>query len=304
MFLRLYSYFILCFDIAFFVANTLLAMFQAVISFFNPPPKRDLTGEIALVAGAGRALGKELAILLGDVGALVICVDVDESCNEATANLINARRGKAFPFNCDLTKQDEVWAMVARVATEVGPITMLFHCAGLPSPRSLVEDSPPVEATLKLGVTSYFWLLDAILPTMKKTNRGHLVFLTSVAGLSSAKHQTPLSVCQFGVQGLFESVAEELRMTRHRDIHVSIAHIYPFIVSDDLESDIRQRIPSYFGTIKATDAARQILDGVRRNQMEISVPKYFLYLGNVLRMLPRKSTVLLRELLDTGVDFG
>jgi all-trans-retinol dehydrogenase (NAD+) len=140
---------------------------------------------------------------------------------------------------------------------------------------------------------------------MKKINRGHLVFLTSVAGLSSARHQTPLSVCQFAVQGLFESVAEELRMTRHKDfINVSIAHIYPFIISDDLQNDIRWRIPSYFGTIRAIDAAKQILDGVRRNQIEISVPKHFLYLGHVLRMLPRQSTILLRELLDTGVDFG
>lgn len=43
------------------------------------------------------------------------------------------------------------------------------------------------------------------------------------------------------------------------------------------------RIPSYFGTIPAEDAAKQILDGVRRNYVEFSVPGYILYLGNISR---------------------
>lgn len=64
------------------------------------------------------------------------------------------------------------------------------------------------------------------------------------------------------------------------------------------------RIPSYFGTITPSQAAAAILDSVRRNYYEASVPKHLLYLGHLLRILPRKATVLIRDLLDTGVDFA
>lgn len=139
---------------------------------------------------------------------------------------------------------------------------------------------------------------------MKKQEHGHIVLLTSVAGLSGIKHQMPLSVSQFAVQGIFESLSEELRIARYHElIKTTIVHIYPFIVSDDLEKDIRLRIPSYFGRIRAQDAAKKIL-GVRRNFIEISIPSYLLYIGHAIRLLPRHSIFMLRELLDTGVDFG
>lgn len=140
---------------------------------------------------------------------------------------------------------------------------------------------------------------------MKERRHGHIVLLTSVAGISGIKHQMPLNVAQFAVQGIYESLTEDIRISRLQNfIQTTIVHIYPFIVSDDLAADIRLRIPSYFGTIKAQQAAKSIIDGVRRNYMEISIPGYLLNIGHMLRILPRRAVFMLRELLDTGVDFG
>lgn len=140
---------------------------------------------------------------------------------------------------------------------------------------------------------------------MKENRNGHIVFLTSVAGISGTKHQMPLSVSQFAVQGLFESIVEDLHIEKlHKFINTTIVHIYPFIISDDLAKDIRLRIPSYFGKINANEAAKKILDGVRRNYMEISIPAYLYYVSHFLKLIPRKASFMFRELLDTGVDFG
>lgn len=140
---------------------------------------------------------------------------------------------------------------------------------------------------------------------MRKQEYGHIVLLTSVAGLSGNKHQMPLSVSQFAVQGIFESITDDNRLSRCQDtVRTTLVHIYPFIVSEDLADDIRLRIPSYFGVINASLAATQIIEGVRRNYMEISIPGYLLYLGHIVKLLPRRAIYMLRELLDTGVDFG
>lgn len=143
---------------------------------------------------------------------------------------------------------------------------------------------------------------------MQKARRGHIVVLSSVAGLSGGA-RVPLSTAQFAVQGLAESLHMEFRRT-NSNIITTLVHVYPFIVGPEVARDIRlrylpdhcfaillkniykvinkvlnNRIPSYFGTMPASDAARRILDGVRRNYAEFSVPGYLLYLGHLLRLV-------------------
>ncbi|CAH0724543.1 unnamed protein product, partial [Brenthis ino] len=63
-------------------------------------------------------------------------------------------------------------------------------------------------------------------------------------------------------------------------------------------------IPGYFGTITPTKAAECILDIVLRNNVEASIPTRLLFLGRLLRLLPRNAIVHIRDFLDTGVDFA
>lgn len=142
------------------------------------------------------------------------------------------------------------------------------------------------------------------MPHMKAKCKGHLVFLTSVAAISGFTQQLALSVSQFAIQGLYESVVEELRVAKlDRIIKTTLVHIYPFIVSENLENDIRLRVPGFFGSIRADKAADAIIDGVRKNKTEISIPKYCLLISHILKIFPRRITLMLRDFLDTGVDF-
>ncbi|KOB69455.1 Epidermal retinal dehydrogenase [Operophtera brumata] len=277
MLLRLYSFCILMIDIAWVVVNAVCAVFQAGYELFRPPPMKSLKRENALVIGSGRGVGRELAIQLADLGAIVLCVDQNKVNNEETVECIKRRGGTAYLYTCDITKKENVQKLAAQVKKDLGFVGMLFYCCGIPN---------------------------HFLPEMKAKNHGHIIALTSVAGLSYIKNQMPLSVAQFAVQGLAESLMEDLRVNKIDGVHVTLTHIYPFIVSEDMPDLVRLRIPSYFGTITPVEAARSILESVRRNFPEASVPKHLLCLGHLLRVLPRKATVLIRDLLDTGVDFA
>lgn len=305
MLLRLYSFIILIFDVAWVMVNAVCAVLQACYELFRPPPMKSVRLETVLVIGSGRGVGREIAIQLADLGAIVLCVDQNKVTNEDTVNVIKRRGGSAALYTCDITKKENVQALAAQVKKDLGFVSMLFYCCGIPSPRSLLTQPPQdIHLTLDLTLTSYFWLIDHFLPDMKAKNHGHIVALTSVAGLSYLRDQMPLSVAQFAVQGLAESLMEDLRVNKIDGVHVTLTHIYPFIVSDKSPDIVRLRIPSYFGTITPVAAAESILDSVRRNYPEASVPKHLLCLGHLLRVLPRKATVLIRDLLDTGVDFA
>ncbi|XP_068626719.1 epidermal retinol dehydrogenase 2-like isoform X2 [Battus philenor] len=303
MLLRSYSLCILVVDVVWVVVNTNYAILQAIYGFFNPPQLKSLHLETALIIGSGRGVGRQIAIQLADQGAIVLCVDKNVTNNEDTVKYIKSRGGTAYIYECDIIRKENVTTMSEQVKDDVGFVSMLFYCCGIPSPRSLMTEPPQdIHETLDLTLTSYFWLIEQFMPEMKARNHGHIVALTSVAGLSYIKDQMPLSVAQFAVQGLAESLMEHLRINKTNGVYVTLTHIYPFIVEES--SNLRLRISSYFGTITPEKAAKSILDSVRRNYPEASVPKHLLYLGHILRILPRKATVLIRDLLDTGVDFA
>lgn len=139
---------------------------------------------------------------------------------------------------------------------------------------------------------------------MKANCKGHIIFLKSVAAISGSTQQLALSVSQFAIQGLYESVVEELRVAKlNKIIKTTLVHIYPFIVNEDRENDIRLRVPGLFGSIRADKAAEAIIDGVRKNKTEISMPKYCLIISHVLKVFPRSITLMLRDFLDSGLDF-
>ncbi|XP_023936022.2 epidermal retinol dehydrogenase 2-like isoform X2 [Bicyclus anynana] len=303
MLLRGYSLCVLMVDTMWVIINAMYAILQAVYEVFSPPPKKSVENEMALVVGAGRGVGREIAIKLAQLNAKVICVDNNEVNNTKTVAYIKGNGGAALSYICDITKKKNVDNLAKQIKNELGFVSMVFYCCGIPSPRSLMTEPPQdIHDTLDLTLTSYFWIIDNFMEDMKVKNHGHIVALTSVAGLSYIKHQKPLSVAQFAVQGLAESLMEDLRVNKITGVHVTLMHIYPFIVEDS--SELRMKIPSYFGTITPEKAADSILDSVRRNYPESSVPKHLLFLGHLLRILPRKATVLIRDLLDTGVDFA
>ncbi|ETN59918.1 dehydrogenase/reductase SDR family member 8 [Anopheles darlingi] len=303
MILRLYASLIFCWDILIILVQLFLTLLKSLFHLVRPPKAKSLTGEVAAVIGSGRGVGYDLALQLAALGVKVACIDINTTDNDLLVRKIQAAGGTACAIECDVTDKAAVGKMVATVERNFGTISMLLHCCNVPSARSLVTEPPPIEFTLNLGVISHFLLLEAVLPKMKKVSHGHIVFLTSVAGVSGLKHQMPLAVSQFAVQGLYESTLEELRIEKRlHTIHTTLVHIYPFIITDHCLNDIRLRISSAFGRIKSDDAAQRIIAGVRRNDLEISIPGYLLFLSHLLRLLPRRATLLLRELIDTGLD--
>ncbi|XP_076168924.1 17-beta-hydroxysteroid dehydrogenase 13 isoform X1 [Ptiloglossa arizonensis] len=306
MLLKLYSLFILILDLVTLLTGIFFAILIALYRTFRPPPLKSLHGEVAMVVGAGRGIGRELAIHLCQLGVSVACVDINaENCN-VTVQKASQGLEIARTYICNVTNKNEVVRTVNTIKSELGKITMLFHCCSIPSPRALIQDRPEIRHTIDLTVISHFWLLETVLPCMEHIGKGHIVVLSSVAGLSGGAtggSRVPLSTAQFAVQGLAESLHTELRHS-NSNIIITLVHVYPFIVGAEAARDIRFRIPSYFGTMPAAEAAKQILDGVRRNYAEFSVPGYLLYLGHILRILPKEASFMLRDLLDTGVDFG
>lgn len=88
-----------------------------------------------------------------------MCVDKNVANNEDTVKTIKNKGGTAYIYECDIIKKDNVNTMSAQVKKDIGFVSMLFYCCGIPSPRSLMTEPPQdIHETLDLTLTSYFWV--------------------------------------------------------------------------------------------------------------------------------------------------
>nr|CAD7261938.1 unnamed protein product [Timema shepardi]CAD7570237.1 unnamed protein product [Timema californicum] len=265
MFSRLYFLFVLFYDVVHLIIGSAYAILESLFQFAKPPKMKSLEGEIALIVCASGGIGREFAVQLAALGVEVICWGVDEedileAAREAKA--INDNTGKAHSYLCDLMDRNKVLQTAQRIKKEIGEVTILINCCNIPTPETLSACvTQEIRKTMDVSIMSHFWLLESFLPSMIDGNNGHIVALSSVAGLTGVKNQAALCASQFAVQGLVESLSEELRVNRCNGIHITLAHIYPLVVSHQLTS----KTP--------------------------------------FRILPRKVSIMFRELLDVGVDF-
>ncbi len=148
-----------------------------------------LAGKIALVAGAGSVgpgwgNGKAVAVLFAREGASVFALDIDADAIAETARIIEDEGGLVATMTCDVTRANEVEAMVAACTERFGRIDILHNNVGGSSPGGPVE-MPEVEwqAQLDFNLTSAFLTCKHVLPVMKTQGNGAIVNVSSVAGM-------------------------------------------------------------------------------------------------------------------------
>ena len=91
---------------------------QSFIHLILPPKDANLSGEVAIVTGAGHGIGRELALQLSLEGVKVVCWDINEASVKETCKLIEEQNGTAWAFKCDVSNRQEVIAVSQKTRYE------------------------------------------------------------------------------------------------------------------------------------------------------------------------------------------
>ena len=139
-----------------------------------------LTGCVALVTGAGRGIGRGIALAFAEAGADVVCAARTRADLEATAGEVRARGRRALVVPCDVMQTEALEALVAASVTEFGRLDLLVNNAGGTGPRAALATSERFfENALRFNVTSPFLLTRLAVPEMLKTGGGAVVNISS-----------------------------------------------------------------------------------------------------------------------------
>ena len=136
---------------------------------------------------------------------------------------------------------------------------------------------------------------------MIEKNRGHIVCLSSVAGLCGLNNLVPYCASKFAVRGIMEAMFEELRADP-RGLNIKFTSIYPYMVDTGLCKKPKMRFENAMRLVTPAEAADSIIDAQRRGYLEQSIPSYLQYLNCYTRLFPLKAANLLRDFLGSGVE--
>jgi len=279
-----------------------IAVVESVYNTFAAP-ESDVSGEIVLITGAGHGMGKELALQYSALGAKVVCWDINENLNLETVNLIKSKGRKAFGYTVDVTDRQKVLAAGSAVIKEVGPVTILINNAGImPSHELLKHTEEEIRKTVEINLVAHFWMFQAFLPKMIEANRGHIVALSSMAGIMGFKNLVPYCGTKFAVRGVQEALSEELRCTTNGRSNIKFTTIFPYMVDTGLCKNVTIRFQNLMPMVTPENAAAAIISAQRRGIQEMSIPSYMFYLNVYCRIFPNKANYLLKDFAEAVVE--
>ena len=170
---------------------------------------KDLEGEIALVTGASRGIGKAIAEQLAAQGATVIGTATSDGGAENITGYLSASGGKGMCLN--VTDADSIASVMKSITDEFGPVSILVNNAGITKDNLLMmmkEDQ--WNDIIDTNLTSIYRLSKAVVRTMMKARKGRIINIASVVGLTGNPGQTNCSATKAGMLGFTKSLAREI----------------------------------------------------------------------------------------------
>ncbi len=164
------------------------------------------------MTGAGKGIGKAIAVALAQEGAHVGLVARTEKDISAVAKEITALGVKTSVATADVSNRAEVEAAVAKVQQDLGPIDILINNAGTATFGKFLELEPEAwEHQIRVNVFGVYYTTRAVLPQMIERKAGDIVNISSTAGKSGSPVTSAYSASKFAVFGLSESLMQEVR---------------------------------------------------------------------------------------------
>ena len=173
---------------------------------------QSLAGKTALVTGAGKGIGKAIAIALAQEGAHVGLIARTKKDLLAVAEEIKSLGVKVFIATADMADRFAVEAAIDTIQNELGSIDILINNAGTAAFGKFLELEPEVwENMIKVNLFGVYYATRAVLPQMIERKTGDIINISSTAGKTGNALTSAYSASKFGVFGLSESLMQEVR---------------------------------------------------------------------------------------------
>ncbi len=214
--------------------------------------KNKLQGEVALVTGASRGIGRSIALALAEQGVHVALLARSAEALKAVAAACAGFGVRTMPLVCDVQDRGAIARAVSAAHQELGGISYLINNAGILDYSHVADaDMPTWDTLMEVNVRALVHLTHHALPFIKRAKERGVINICSVAGRSSRKGGAIYGASKHAVLGFTESVFEDVR-----EDGIKVCAICPGYVATDMIADVKL---AHDKCITADDVARCVL---------------------------------------------
>lgn len=238
-----------------------------------------MNGSRVLITGAGRGLGRQLALEAARRGAEVIIWDLSADSADGVAEEIISAGGAARALTVNVADR----RAVADAALQVGAVDVVINNAGIVTGAKLLEATDAqIERTFEVNTLALYWVTRAFLGGMIERESGAVVTIASAAALVGVSRQTDYSASKFAAFGFTESLRNELRTDGH---DVGTLVVCPYYIDTGMFQGVGTKFPRLLPILKEVAVARRVIDSIEHGREQLIMP----WLARVLpatRILP------------------
>ncbi|MBP2663008.1 MAG: fabG 3 [Firmicutes bacterium] len=200
-----------------------------------------LDGQVAIVTGASRGIGRAVAIALAKVGAkVVINYAGNAKAAEEVCKTITSDGGQAIAVQADVADNGAVEALVKKTIETYGKIDILVNNAGITRDALLMRmKDEDWDAVLNTNLKGIFYCTKAVAKIMMKQRSGRIINMTSVVGITGNGGQANYAAAKAGVIGFTKSMAKELASRG-----ITVNAVAPGFITTDMTSTLSEQVKS------------------------------------------------------------
>ncbi len=207
----------------------------------------NIKDKVALITGAAKGIGKGCASVFAEAGAYVAVVDIDEKAGPTTVDEIREAGGKAQFFRCDVSKTEEVQALIRAVLEELGRIDILFNNAGYHISKNVEQTSEEEwDYIINTNLKSVFLCSKFAMPHLRET-KGCIINTSSMVGIVGQSSAGAYAASKGGIVAMSKGMALDFAKDGIR-----VNCICPGWIQTPLSED-------WFGQQDDPDAAREYI---------------------------------------------
>jgi len=282
-----------------FIKTFMLGIPLLFISFYHlfvSRAKKSVVGQTVLVTGGGNGIGKEIAIRFACEGCNIAIADMDIQAAEKTAKELGRMKNNiiARAYHVDITDTDQIRKLKIQIEEDISPVDILINNAGIIPMLSLREGTEKeVDRIIQVNITAHLHVTRTFLPGMIERKRGHIAALASMSALHPVGGAVIYSTTKSAVHTFMLALHEEMRQDGHG--YVKCTSILPYMVST--RKDIIEAAHFRFPVLSPKDTADIAVDGILRNEVMLSIPRFNLWLTRFFSLFPYSIEKLNRDIV-------
>ena len=222
----------------------------------------DLKNKNALITGAGKGIGRAIAIALAKEGVNVILMARTQSDLDEVANEVNVLGVKSLTVIADVADINSVNGAVEKALVEFKTIDILINNAGIAAFGKFLELEPSAwENIIKVNLMGTYYVTRAVLPNMIERQIGDIINISSTAGLAGNALTSAYSASKFAVLGLTDSLMQEVR--KH---NIRVTALTPSTVATNMAKELNLTDGNPNKVMQAEDMAELIIAQLKLNR--------------------------------------